>query len=146
MLQLSSRAGTTRPIHVTATGKALLSTLAAVDLEHILESLTLQAYTEKSITSRKAFIKEIESVRKSGIAYDHCEFDRDVTCVAATVQDFAGRTVAAVGLSGPVWRMTPKLMQPKVEKLREAADNLSAVLGKKQTEISRNVKTTNAAG
>lgn len=135
MLQLASRAGTTRPIHVTATGKALLSTLANDDLKRLLESCTLKAYTERTITSRKALIKEIESVRKSGLAYDHCEFDADVTCAAAAVHDFAGRNVAAIGISGPVWRMTPVLMQPKAKKLREAADNLSVLLGNQQIKI-----------
>lgn len=129
MLQLSSRTGTTRPVHVTATGKALLSTMADDDLEKLLEAHSFQVFTPKSITSREALRKELEEVRKTGLAYDRCEFDADVTCVATTVQDFAGRHVASIGVSGPVWRMTPKLMQKKSKELRKAAADLSAQLG-----------------
>lgn len=130
MLQLSSRAGTTRPVHVTATGKALLSTMHADDLEQLLETYTFQAFTLKSIGNAKALCKELKDVRKTGLAYDRCEFDPDVTCVATTVQDFADRHVAALGISGPVWRMTPKTMQAKTKALRKAASDLSAQLGK----------------
>lgn len=144
MLQLASRAGTTRPIHVTATGKALLSTLAIDELNRLLESCTLQAYTDNSITSRKALVKELDSVRKTGLAYDRCEFDADVTCAAAVVNDFAGRNVAAIGISGPVWRMTPKLLQTKTKNLLAAANDLSALLGNQQIKSSEKVKTVNA--
>jgi IclR family KDG regulon transcriptional repressor len=130
MLQLSSRTGTTRPIHVTATGKALLSTMAAQDLDRLLETHSFQAFTPKSIANREALYKELAEVRKTGLAYDRCEFDPDVTCVATTVQDFAERHVASIGISGPVWRMTPKLMQKKSKELRKVAANLSAQLGK----------------
>lgn len=129
MLQLSSRAGTTRPVHVTATGKALLSTMAPGDLEQLLEAHEFVAYTPKTITSRKALKAELEKIRASGLAYDRCEFDPDVVCVATTVQDFAGRHVAAIGISGPVWRMTQKRMQRKVASLRDAATELSIQLG-----------------
>jgi len=133
MLQLSSRAGTTRPIHVTATGKAFLATLPIEEVKKLLESYSFQAYTPKTITNRKALFKELESVRKSGIAYDNCEFDADVTCAATTVQDFAGRHIAAIGISGPVWRMAPDSIEAKVLELRKAAQNLSALLGQQQS-------------
>ena len=63
MLQLSSRTGTTRPIHVTATGKALLSTMAVKDLDRLLETHSFQAFTPKSIVNREALFKELAEVR-----------------------------------------------------------------------------------
>ncbi|MFY0613561.1 MAG: IclR family transcriptional regulator [Hyphomicrobiaceae bacterium] len=129
MLQLAGRAGTTRPVHVTATGKALLATMLPEDLEQLLAQHDFQAFTPKSILDAETLVEELESVRKTGLAYDRCEFDADVTCVAKTVHDFAGRPVAAIGISGPVWRMAPKLMRKKVKYLRQAALDLSAKLG-----------------
>ncbi len=130
MLQLSSRAGTTRPIHVTATGKALLATLEADELEQLLAEHEFKAFTAKSISDAKTLCKELREVRKTGFAYDRCEFDADVTCVATTVQDFAGRHVAAIGISGPVWRMTPKLLRTKTKALLETSSELSEKLGR----------------
>lgn len=129
MLQLAGRAGTTRPVHVTATGKALLATLQRDELDELLAGHDFQSFTPKSIKTAKALCKELEDVRKTGLAYDKCEFDPDVACVATTVQDFAGRHVAAIGISGPVWRMTPKLARNKAKKLRAIASELSEQLG-----------------
>ncbi len=130
MLQLSSRAGTTRPVHVTATGKALLATLDIDELEQLLATHDFKAFTAKSIAQAATLCRELEDVRKTGFAYDRCEFDPDVTCVATTVQDFAGRHVAAIGISGPVWRMTPKLMRSKSKALLGIASELSEKLGR----------------
>jgi DNA-binding IclR family transcriptional regulator len=47
------------------------------------------------------------------------------------VQDFTGRTVAAIGLSAPVWRLTLQSLQDSSSKLRSAAQRLSAELGRR---------------
>ncbi|MGI9524870.1 MAG: IclR family transcriptional regulator, partial [Hyphomicrobiaceae bacterium] len=130
MLQLSSRAGTTRPVHVTATGKALLATMQSDELEQLLAKHEFKAFTGKSISNAETLCNELKDVRKTGIAYDRCEFDPDVTCVATTAQDFAGRHVAAIGISGPVWRMTPKLLRIKTKALYAIAAELSEKLGR----------------
>lgn len=129
MLQLSGGTGTTRPAHATATGKALLSAMPQFDLDQLLDARPLDALTPSTITNRKALAKELREIRKTGIAYDRGEFDADVTCAAVLVSDFAGRYVGAIGISGPVWRMTPKLLQQKAKYLRNAAAQLSAQLG-----------------
>lgn len=129
-LQLSSRPGTTRPIHVTATGKVLLSTMAKDDLAQLLASYSFKSFTPNSITTHEALYKELDDIRNDGgIAYDRCEFDLDVACVATTVKDFAGRHIAALGISGPVWRMKPKSIQRKTKELLKAAAEISAKFG-----------------
>lgn len=129
LLQLSSRTGAARPPHATAIGKMLLSAMPEQDLERLLEGLTMQAYTEKTITDVKVLRRELAEIRRQGIAYDDCELDPDVRCVAVPVRDFAGRCVGAMGLSGPVWRMSIQAMQEKSRQLRAAAAELSAQLG-----------------
>ncbi len=129
LLQLSSRTGAARPPHATAIGKMLLSAMPERDLDKLLEGLTMEAFTEKTITDRKALRAGLAEIRRQGIAYDDCELDPDVRCIAVPVRDFAGRCVGAMGLSGPVWRMSLQVMQEKSRQLRAAAAELSAQLG-----------------
>src|SRR6266704_2154685 len=49
---------------------------------------------------------EIAEVRRSAIAIDDGEFNPEVRCVAVPVYNFTGDVVGALGISGPVWRMT----------------------------------------
>jgi len=129
LLQLSGRTGATRPAHATAIGKMLLSVMPPDELDRLLTDLPLPSYTEKTITKVKALRQELQQVRREGMAFDDCELDPDVRCLAVPVRDFAGRCVGALGISGPVWRMSRQAMQEKSHQLRAAAAELSAQLG-----------------
>ena len=62
-------------------------------------------------------------------AIDHAEFHDDVCCIATAVRDFSGKTVGAIGLSAPVWRMGDDVRPERIAMLREAAHTLSQKLG-----------------
>jgi IclR family acetate operon transcriptional repressor len=128
-LQLSDRIGATRPAHATAIGKVLLSEMPADDLDLLLETLPLPPFTDKTITEPKALLREMDKVRRQGAAYDDCEFDADIRCVAVPVYDFAGRCAGAMGLSGPVWRLSAKRLEAALRALAPAAAELSVRLG-----------------
>jgi IclR family acetate operon transcriptional repressor len=129
LLQLAGHPGATRPAHATAIGKVLLAAMPPEDFARVLEKLPLPAFTPNTITEPHALADEIEAVRREGIAHDRCELDPDVRCIAMPVRDFAGRCVAAIGISGPAWRLTPEAVEEKAGQLRIAAAELSAVLG-----------------
>lgn len=129
LLQLAGHPGATRPAHATAIGKMLLAAMPPADCEKLISALPLPAFTPNTITDRKALAREIDTVRQEGIAHDRCELDPDVRCIAMPVTDFAGRSVAAIGLSGPVWRLTPEVVEDLVSRLRDAAAELSGQLG-----------------
>jgi DNA-binding IclR family transcriptional regulator len=132
MLQMSERAGVVRPAHATAIGKLLLAQCSDEDLDGILAAVDFVPFTENTITDRKVFRKELGAIRKTGIAHDRQELDMDVRCVAVPVLDFAGRCIAAMGISGPVWRMGEEDVPGKIEALTKAAKGLSSALGNKQ--------------
>ena len=76
-----------------------------------------------------ALRRELDEVRRTGIAHDNCELDADVRCIAVAVQDFAGRCVAAMGISGPAWRISAESLKQKSRQLGAAAAALSAQIG-----------------
>jgi IclR family KDG regulon transcriptional repressor len=129
--QLTDRVGVVRPAHCTALGKIILASLRPDQLERFLQRVELTPSTEKSITEAPALLHEIEEVRRSGTAFDDGEFNLEVRCVAVAVNDFTGRTVGALGISGPIWRLSIQALQSRAKMLRAAADRLSADFGAK---------------
>jgi IclR family transcriptional regulator, KDG regulon repressor len=77
-------------------------------------------------------LREIEEVRRSGIAFDDGEFNAEVRCVAVPVRDFTGNVVGALGISGPVWRLTIQALQSRSKIVQAAADRLSTEFGAKR--------------
>lgn len=129
MLQISERPGMIRPPHATAIGKVLLAAMTDDNLDGLLPNLDFRAYTEKTITTPGALKKEIARVRADGFAIDDLEFDGELRCIAMPVTDFARRCVAAIGISGPKWRMTDSDLQTRMPILARAAQDLSRGLG-----------------
>lgn len=130
--QLQERRGGVRPAHATALGKVLLAALAPEQLERFLATYPLEAHTAKTITEPERLRDEIARVRARGIAYDDGEFNAEVRCVAVPVVDFTGQVAAAIGISGPVWRLTLQSLQETSARVQAAADRLSAELGAPQ--------------
>ena len=129
IFQMVDRTGAVRPAHATALGKVLLAALAPVQLARYMETCDLRPFTAKTIVEREALLREIEEVRRKGLAFDDGEFDSEARCVAVAVRDFTGRVAGAIGMSGPMWRLSLQALQEKAKYVREAAVALSAELG-----------------
>ncbi|HUN53336.1 MAG TPA: IclR family transcriptional regulator [Candidatus Sulfotelmatobacter sp.] len=127
--QLTDRVGVTRPAHCTALGKVILAALDGGQFERFVARTTLAASTPRSITDAERLRREIDEARRSGIAFDDGEFDAEVRCVAVPVHDFTGQVVGALGISGPVWRLTIPAMQSRAAVVQAAAARLSASFG-----------------
>jgi IclR family KDG regulon transcriptional repressor len=127
--QLTDRVGVVRPAHCTALGKIMLAALVPDQFARYLQRAELKAYTPKSITSAEQLAREIAEVRRAGLAIDDGEFDSELRCAALPVRDFSGRVIGAIGISGPVWRLSIEALQKRARIVRAAADRLSAEFG-----------------
>jgi DNA-binding IclR family transcriptional regulator len=127
--QLTDRVGVVRPAHCTALGKIILASLRPDQLKRFLERVELKPSTKKSITDTAALMREIAEVRRSAVAIDDGEFNPEVRCVAVPVYNFSGDVVGALGISGPIWRMTDQAMQSRIKVVKAAANRLSAEFG-----------------
>jgi IclR family transcriptional regulator, KDG regulon repressor len=129
MFQMADRAGVVRPAHCTALGKVLIAALTPAQIERYVDSHELRRFTPKTIVERDAILREFEQVRRGGIGFDDGEFDAEARCVAVPVRDFTGQVAGAIGLSGPIWRLSIQSLQEKAQQVREAALDLSRELG-----------------
>ena len=127
--QLTNRVGVLRPAHCTALGKVILAALTPDQFERFLARADLKACSPKTVTEPELIRRDIAEVRQNGIAFDDGEFDAEVRCVAVPVLDFSGQVLGALGISGPVWRMSIQTLQSHARIVREAAAQLSAEFG-----------------
>ena len=127
--QLTDRVGVVRPAHCTALGKIILAALRPDQLKRFLERVELTPSTKKSITDPAVLLREIAEIRRSAVAVDDGEFNPEVRCIAVPVYNFTGDIVGALGVSGPIWRMTNQLMQSRAKSVKAAAGRLSGDLG-----------------
>jgi Transcriptional regulator len=131
--QLTDRVGVVRPAYCTALGKVILAALRPDQLDRYLDRIELKALTSRTITSPQRLRRELQDVRRTGIAFDDGEFNNEVRCAAMPVYDFSGQVVGAIGISGPVWRLSIQALQSKARDLSEAAKQLSEAFGASRT-------------
>ena len=127
--QLADRVGVVRPAHCTAVGKAILAALQPDQLKRFIDRAGLKPATPKSITEISALIRDIEEVRRTGIAVDDGEFNLEVRCLAVPVADFTGKIIGALGVSGPVWRVSRQVLSSRAKIVVAAADRLGRQFG-----------------
>ena len=127
--QLTDRVGVVRPAHCTALGKIILASLRPDQLKRFLERVELKPSTAKSITEASVLLREIAEVRRSAIAIDDGEFNAEVRCIAVPVYNFTGDVIGALGISGPIWRMSDQVLKSRAKLVQAAARRLSTEFG-----------------
>lgn len=127
--QLTDRVGVVRPAHCTALGKIILASLRPDQLKRFLERVELKPSTPKSITEPSVLLREIAEIRRSAIAIDDGEFNAEVRCIAVPVYNFTGDVIGALGISGPIWRMSDQVLKSRAKLVQAAAQRLSAEFG-----------------
>jgi IclR family KDG regulon transcriptional repressor len=129
-VRMVSAVGRRLPAHCTGVGKVLLSGLSqdALDARYPRDRV-LPAMTPKSITSPRKLRAHLAEVRESGVAYDDCESNDAVNCVAAPVYERSGAMVAAISISVPNIRWDARRRDEWTELVRTGASALSRRLG-----------------
>ena len=129
-VRMVSAVGRRLPAHCTGVGKMLLTSLSAEALAaRYPADRPLPGMTPNSIRSFSQLRSELARVRAAGVAYDDCESNDAVCCVAAGVYDHTGAMVAAMSISVPTLRWSPERRAELTELVRQGALQLSRRLG-----------------
>lgn len=127
-IRMKSNVGSRAPAHSTADGKALL----AHQSREVIESIAaggLMALTAKTITDVGQLMADLAQVRLRGYAMDDEETEAGLRAIAAPIRDHTGEVVAAIGVAGPIQRMTKKVVLSYAPKVVAAAESISTRLG-----------------
>ena len=109
--------------HSTAIGKVLLAYSDEAEIERVIRTNGLPAYTENTITDRAGFFAALKTAREEGYAIDEQEQELGVVCIAVPIVS-GERPVAAVSISGPAGRLGPEQRERIIPNMQAIAKDL----------------------
>ncbi|KAI3590656.1 Transcriptional repressor with succinate semialdehyde inducer, IclR family [Cupriavidus sp. U2] len=129
-LGVTFRIGMRLPAPYTATGKAMLSTLPAADVQRLFADGLPPPLTRASVASTDALAAELQQVRAIGYSVDNGQMREGMTCFGAPVFDAqAARAAGAIAVSYLTSEIDTVTGERIGQQVRALADRLSARLG-----------------
>jgi len=128
-VRMSSKVGNRRHLHATALGKVLLAGLPDKEVARLIRLKGLPRLTPQTLTAKTALLAELTKVRQQGYAIDNQENEIEGRCIGAPIYGPDSRVVAALSISGPVFRMDMARARSLAPKLTETCAAISEAIG-----------------
>ena len=126
--------GTHFPFHTGAPAKAILAFLPEDKRKHWLKRSHLKQFTPQTITTKAAFVKELQEIKRCGYALDRSEEIEGCHCVSAPIFDRGRRAIAAIWITGPSSRLSIDDLHKAAPDVIRAAGEVSDAIGRNATE------------
>lgn len=115
--------------HACASGKLLLAFLPQPERARLVELMSLERFTERTITDRQVLAAELERIVAAGYAVDNEEYVLGVACVAVPVRNRQGEVIASLAVQGATARLPLMRAIEFVPRLQAAALDIGATFG-----------------
>ena len=127
-VQAAGWAGRTVPAWCTSSGRVLLADHDRAQLAELFGGEDFVSEGRGAPTDVADLQRRIDAAARAGYATVDEEFEAGLVAVAAPVRAYHGRVVAAINVSGPKFRLGPRLDEAG-RRTAQAAAELSALLG-----------------
>ena len=131
MFQVVQDEGSRFPLHATSLGKILLAYLPDEKIENILNSISLRAYTNNTITDIASLKREIENIRHDSVSFDDEEYEIGLRSAAAPIKGEDGHALAGIAFLGISLRISNLKMKQLAPFVKNTALEISRLLGYK---------------
>ncbi|SCK39082.1 transcriptional regulator, IclR family [Variovorax sp. HW608] len=129
IMRLSLGVGSRLPAYCTSMGRLLLADLDDDEIHERLSASTREAFTKHTVTDLDALFAKVMQARRQGWCLVNQELEEGLISIAAPIVDRAGRTVAALNISGQANRTSAKVMQETMlPALLDSARTISRLL------------------
>lgn len=130
LISIRQNAGDLEPLYCSAVGKAIIAFLPDAVRHSMIAQMDLRKHTEFTLATAEALEAELVQIRQDLVAFDRCEGNLEICCIAAPVLGPAGGAVASLGISMPARYVTggPDAQPRMINLVREAATKASGVL------------------
>lgn len=128
-MRMNQAIGRRYPAHCGATGKVLLASLPADDLERRLDDAQLEQLTPDTTTDRAQLAAELRLIATAGAGVSVGERVPDAVAISAPVREADGRAVAALTISGIASRYHRERLIADALAVRRVAAEISVDLG-----------------
>ncbi|MFF9627332.1 IclR family transcriptional regulator [Streptomyces griseosporeus] len=120
--------GRRTPLHATSSGKVLLAHMPPTLREGLL-ARPLHRFTERTVTGAAMLRGELEAVIEQGYGVTVEELELGLAAVAAPVRAHDGKVIAAISVSGPVYRLNADRLPELAKRTVAAGAELSRRMG-----------------
>lgn len=124
-MEIGSRMGA----HTVSGGKVLLAHLDTKLRQRLLRSQKLKASTSHTLIRVADLEAELAEIRSRGFALNNQERMEGIVGAAVPVMDHKGNVLAAIGVQGPLPRLTLRTCEGHVPRMRAAAERVARVWG-----------------
>jgi IclR family transcriptional regulator, KDG regulon repressor len=127
-IRMRSDIGVRKPAFCTAEGLAMLAFQPPPLVDEIV-GRGLKPRAPKTKTSASEFRAALDHVRRDGYAVEDEESEAGMRSVAAPIRNAAGDVVAAIGVAGPVQRLSNETLAQFAPQVVKAAETISLRMG-----------------
>ena len=121
--------GSRLPAYCTSLGRVLLADLPDDELLQRLDASDLQPLTRHTTTTRDDLLAKIQQVRKQGWCLVNQELEEGLISLAAPIINRAGRTIAALNISGQANRTNARQAHDSLlPALLDSAERISKMI------------------
>jgi sugar lactone lactonase YvrE/DNA-binding IclR family transcriptional regulator len=128
-IRLSSGVGGRVAAHASGSGKAILAHMPPAERMEFIARLTLERFTPNTITEADALIRELDVIKGRGYAISSEEQTAGVSSVAAAILDHRARSIGAIGIVAPAFRITVDDLHALGREVIEASRRISGNAG-----------------
>lgn len=114
VINVSIELGSRAPAYCMSSGRMLLASLKAEELDSVLEGIKLDSITENTITSKLKLRTAIREARAKGYSIVDQEYEIGLRSISVPVSDRTGTVIAALNVCCPSPRYTVEEMIQKV--------------------------------
>ena len=100
-----SHIGRTVPAYASSMGKAILSELSDEEIDKLYPNEELRPLTKKTVTSKMKLKRELEQIRKTGVAFNREGGLEGIVAVGSAIHDASGKVVSAMNIVAPTFTM-----------------------------------------
>ncbi|MGE3644023.1 MAG: IclR family transcriptional regulator [Beijerinckiaceae bacterium] len=131
-IRMRANLGERKPAFSCSEGRAILAFQNEAAIEQAL-ARDLEKRTPSTVTDPAKLRKVLADVRRTGFAFEDEQCELGMRSVAAPIRDADGNVVAAVGIAGPVERLSDQNLKRFAPLVVQTADTISARLGYRAT-------------
>jgi len=129
IMSITLGVGSRLPAYCTSMGRVLLADLPAEELAARLRACERKPLTKHTVTDVDALIARVAQVRRQGWSIVNQELEEGLVSLAVPITNRAGRTVAALNISGQANRTNMKTAQEQLlPALQDSARSISRLL------------------
>lgn len=117
------------PLYCTGSGKIFLAGMAETDLDNYFKRAKLISYTPKTVTDVDKLKRQLNNIKRKGIACESEEYQVGLTNVACPINDYDKKPLAALSVIAPTVRLNKNKIREITPLLKKYSSEISKLLG-----------------